>query len=79
MNKVEQWTNDRGIQISEVKTQAIVFSLSSSKEKVTIPLGDKTLPQVETATFVGVKLDTCLSWKPHIEDVETKASRSLLF
>ena len=67
-----------GLQISEVKTQATVFSLSTSKEKVAIKLGDKTLSQVETPTILGVKLDTRLSWKPHIEDMEKKASRSLL-
>ena len=72
VNKVEQWTNDWGLQISEVKSQTTVFSLSNSKEKVTIKLGDKTLPQVETPTFLGVKLDTRLSWKPHIEDMERK-------
>ena len=58
--------------ISKVKTQATVFSLSTSKEKVAIKLGDKTLPQVETSTFLGVKLDTRLSWKPHIEDMEKR-------
>ena len=51
VNKVEQWTNDWGLQISGMKTQATVFSLSTSKEKVAIKLGDKTLPQVETPTF----------------------------
>ena len=77
VNKVEQWTNDWGLQISEVKTQATVFSLSTSKEKVAIKLGDKTLPQVETPTFLGVKLDTRLSWKPHIEDMEKKGIKKL--
>ena len=67
VNKVEQWTNDWGLQISEVKTQATVFSLSISKEIVAIKHGDKILPQVETPTFLGVKLGTQLSWKPHIE------------
>ena len=66
VNKIEQWTNDWGLQISEVNAQATVFSLCTSKEKVAIKLGDKTLPQVETPTFLGVKLDTRLSWKPHI-------------
>ena len=77
VNKVEQWTNDWGLQISEVKTQATVFSLSTSKEKVAIKLGDKTLPQVETPTFLRVKLDTRLSWKPHIEDIEKKGIKKL--
>ena len=59
VNKVEQWTNDWGLQISEVKTQATVFSLSTSKEKVAIKPGDKTLPQEETPT------NRQLSWKRH--------------
>ena len=77
VNKVEQWTNDWGLQISKVKTQATVFSFSTSKEKVAIKLGDKTLPQVETPTFLGVKLGTRLSWKPHIEDMEKKGIKKL--
>ena len=76
MNKVEQWTNDWGLQISEVKTQAIVFFLSTSKEKIAIKLGDKTLLQVENP-FLGVKLDTRLPWKPHIEDMEKKGIKKL--
>ena len=75
VNKVEQWTNDWGLQISEVKTQATVFSLSTSKEKVAIKLGDKTLPQVETPTFLGVSLDTRPSLKPHIEGMEKKSTK----
>ena len=46
VNKVEQWTNAWRLQISGLKVQATVFSLSTSKEKVTIKIGDKTLPQV---------------------------------
>ena len=42
-----------------------------------IKLGDKTLPQVETPTSLGVKLDTRLSWKPHIEDMEKKGTKKL--
>ena len=77
VNKVEQWTNDWGLQISEVKTQATVISLFTSKEKVAIKLGDKILPQVETFTFLGVRLDNCLSWKAHIENMETKGIKML--
>ena len=72
VNKAGQWTNDWGLQISEVKTQATVFFFFTSKEKVAIKLGDKTLPQAQTPTFLGVKLDTRLSRKPHIEDMEKK-------
>ena len=62
-----------------MKTQDAAFSLSTSNENFTIKLRNKTLPQVEleTATFLEVKLDTRLSWKPHTVDMETKGIRKL--
>ncbi|KAK7115905.1 hypothetical protein V1264_001691 [Littorina saxatilis] len=77
LHDVHQWTEDWRLQVSEVKPQATVFSLSTTKEKVTIKLGDKTLPQVETPTFLGVKLDPRLSWKPQIEDMEKRWIKKL--
>ena len=33
-------------------------------------LKDEIVPQTETPTFLGVKLDTRLTWKPQIEKME---------
>ena len=60
-----------------MQTQFTVFSLPTSKEKVIIKLGDKTLPKVDTPTLLWVKLDTRLSWKPHIQYMETKGTKKL--
>ena len=60
-----------------VKSESHSFLPLHPKEKVAIKLGDKTLPQVETPTFLGVKLDTPLSWKPYIEDMEKKGIKKL--
>ena len=38
---------------------------------------DRTLPQVETPIFLGVKLDPRLSWKPQIDEMATKGFRKL--
>ena len=62
---------------TEVKTQASVFSLSTSKKKSYHKAWRQQLPQVETPTFLGVKLDTRLPWKPHIKDMETKSIKKL--
>ena len=35
------------------------------------------VPQVETPTFLRLTLDTRLTWKPHLEAVEAKATRKL--
>ena len=66
-----------GLQISKIKPQATVFSLATLKEKITLKLGDRTLPQVETPIFLAVKLDPCLSWKPQIDEMATKGIMKL--
>ena len=76
VNKVQQWTNNCGIQITEMKTHATIFSLSTSKENVTIKLGEKTVSSRDSH-LLGVKLDIRLSWKPHTEDMETKDIKKL--
>ena len=47
-----------------------VFSLSTSKEQIKLWLKDEIMPQTDTPTFLGVKLDTQLTWKPQIEKTE---------
>ena len=61
VTRIQQWTDEWGLQISKIKTQATVFSLATLKEKINLKLGDRTLPQVETPIFLGVKLDPRLS------------------
>ena len=56
---------------------ATVFSLSTVKDKVKIKAGDEYLPQVDTPTFLGVKLDPRLTWKPHLEEIEARGIRRL--
>ena len=62
VTRIQQWTDEWGLQISKIKTQATVFSLATLKENITLKFGDRTLPQVETPMFLGVKLDPRLSW-----------------
>ena len=47
------------------------------RRKVSLRLNNQQVPQVETPTFLGVTLDTRLTWKPHLEAVEAKATRKL--
>ena len=54
-----------------------LFTLSTSKEKISLKSNHQPVPQVETPKFLGVTLDTSLMWKPHLEAVEAKATRKL--
>ena len=71
VTRIQQWTDEWGLQISKINTQATVFSLATLKETITLKLGDRTLHQVETPSFLGVKLD------PQIDEMATKRKKEI--
>ena len=77
INEVCSWTESWALQLNTTKTVSTLFTLSTAKEKVSLRLNKQPVPQVETPTFLGVPLDTRLTWKPHLEAVEAKATRKL--
>jgi ribonuclease HI len=77
INRVSSWTNTWALNINTLKTTATLFSLSTSKEKISLKLDNQQVPQVDTPTFLGVTLDTRLTWKPHIETMEQRTVKKL--
>ena len=77
INEVCSWPESWTLQLNTTKTVSTLFTLSTAKEKVSLRLNNQPVPQVETPTFLGVTLDTRLTWKPHLEAVEVKATRKL--
>ena len=73
INKVSDWTRKWTLGLNKTKTISTLFSLSTTKEKVKLTLEDQQVPQVDTPTFLGVTLDTRLTWKPDIEAVEARS------
>ena len=77
VEQIQEWTDNLGLQLNKFKTVATVSSLSTVKDKVKIKAGDEYLPQVDIPTFLGVKLDPRLTWKPHLEEIEARGIRQL--
>ena len=77
INDVCSWTESWTLQLNTTKTVSTLFTLSTAKEKVSLKLNNQPVPQVETPTFLGVTLDTHLTWKPHLKAVGAKATRKL--
>ena len=75
INEVCSWTESWALQLNTTKTVSTLFTLSTAK--VSLRLNNQPVPQVETPTLLGVTLDTHLTWKPHLEAVEAKATRKL--
>ena len=72
INEVCSWTESWALQFNTTKTISTLFTLSTAKEKVSLRLNNQPVPPVETPTFLGVTLDTRLTWKPHLEAVEAR-------
>ena len=71
-----QLTESWALQLNKTKTVSTLFTLPTANV-VSLKLNNQPVPQVEKPTFLGVNLDTRLTWKPHLEAVETKATRKL--
>ena len=77
INGVNKWTQDWGLELNTGKTNSTLFSLSTSKEQKKMWLKDEIVPKRDTPTFLGVKLDTRLTWKPQIEKMESSSLQKL--
>ena len=74
---ISKWTLDWGLEINTSKTNSTLFSLSTSKEQIKLRLKGEIVPQTDSPTFLGVKLDTRLTWKPQIEKMERSSLQKL--
>ena len=74
---IYMWTLDWGLEINIGKTNGTLFSLSTPKIRTTLRLNNEIVPQTDTPTFPGVKLDTRLTWKPQIEKMERSSLQEL--
>ena len=77
ISDISKWTLDWGLEINTSKTNSTLFSLSTSKEQIKLRLKGETMPQTDNPTFLGVKLDTRLTWKPQIEKMERSSLQKL--
>ena len=77
LDKTCQWAKDWCVTINNQKTVASLFSLSNTKENLKLKVNKQQIPQDDTPTYLGVKLDKKLTWNPHIQDIEKRASKRL--
>ena len=77
INRVSSWADEWCMEIICSKTRTTLFSLSTVKEKVTLRLENMPIPQVYNTTFLGVILDTRLTWKTHLEAAVARSTRKL--
>ncbi|KAK7097474.1 hypothetical protein V1264_004447 [Littorina saxatilis] len=77
LNITSKWATDWCVTVNSLKTVATCFSLSNSKETLQLTINNQAIPQEDTPTYLGIKLDKKLTWNPHIKEKEKRATRRL--
>ena len=78
MNNINSWCHLNGMKLSAVKTTAVLFT---RKRDTTLPrplnIEGRDIELSNEATFLGVTLDSKLSWTPHINKKCEQAIKNL--
>ena len=77
LTKYYDWFCANRLSINTNKTNYVVFGPLSQIWDVSICLNDKVIDKVNSTTFLGVCIDSNLSWSDHINSISNKISRGV--
>ena len=77
--KIIIWLKVNKLSLNLTKTNFMIFHPRQKKVNVNVPLTleNTVIKQVTETKFLGVLIDQHLSWKPHIDFVSKKISKSV--
>ncbi|KAL1447090.1 hypothetical protein WDU94_000567 [Cyamophila willieti] len=79
LNIVENWCEEVNLRVNPNKTTLIPFTLKRNLEELRPPhLFNKRLEMVKEVKYLGVTLDTKLTWNPHLTRITNKCTRALM-
>lgn len=73
---VIKWLKDNNLQINVDKTKIIHFCQRSKPPQIRIAYEDNVIEEVSSTKFLGLVIDSKITWKPHTEELLKKLSRS---
>ena len=79
LNKLFIWLNVNRLSLNIDKTNYIIFHPYNKpmKDHITIKINNKVIDQKEFIKYLGILMDSTLSWKFHISNISKKTSRSI--
>ena len=77
LNKLEIWQNEWQMQFNPSKCNIICISNKQSPPQRPYFFCGSKLEQVDSASYLGITVDSKLKWPEHISSISSKASRSL--
>jgi hypothetical protein len=79
LNRIELWLRDLRIAINVSKSTALLFAKTTRciQRRRPVQLFGEPIQWVDTARYLGVTLDTRLTWSAHVNHVGRKAAQRL--
>ena len=79
LKKVDKWLTTNRLALNVDKSHFALFHSSSNipHRKIRIKIRNKRITEENDVKFLGVLLDSTLSWKPHITKLSKKLSKPI--
>ena len=80
LETLQRWCNTNSLEVNYAKTQFMVFSKKSSESSANVPIfqvGDNVIEYVASFKYLGVHLDSNLTFNPHYDHVLSKISSAI--
>ena len=72
---VRRWINSAGLALADHKTEVLLVSKRKQMEKATVRVGDHTVESKDEIKYLGVTLDSRLSFRAHVKHACEKAAK----
>lgn len=76
LNKLKKWMDNNKLSLNLNKTKAMIFGNSTTKSELQIMIEGVQIENVNENKFLGVIIDSKLSWIAHVRHIKTKISKS---
>ena len=77
INKLEKWAKERGMKFSQDKTVAMKFIKRKKGTNPSLSLYGRQIKVVEHTRYLGLVVDSKLSWKQHVEYLREKCTSAM--
>ena len=77
LQKIETWCSSWGFVLNPDKITGTLFTNKNSTDPITLKIKDKTINIKNKFKFLGLTFDNKLTWKHHIDELETKSKQTL--
>lgn len=77
LRKLKNWMDVNKLSLNLSKTKAMVFGNQNVNHELPIVVNGVEIKKVTETTFLGITIDSKLSWKTHIRNIRRKLSKNI--